>query len=256
MAGMNFNIGSYVPPGMPSYGTGLGNMQRPKTPNEIANEQAQANVGGTQQDTANNAPTVNSEFSGRQPVRQPAYEDQAMAALQGLQASNLQEGQFGQQSKAQAAGHAQEKAMFDARVAANNARMAAIWGKIGGLPVLDAGGGMAGLPDGQEQAARDAAFGREKDRIGQMGRGAVNSLTNLMSERGTSGGGYEQAGLADIVGGTQGQLGDVAREQTIQDVGRAAQVGDRNYAGNLQRRGQDMNYKQAMAALMSQGGSY
>ena len=83
MAGFNIDRPP-VPSGMPSYSSPTSRFpeQRlPKTPQEIANEQAQANVGSTQQNTANLTPTVSSPFiAPNTPVRQGAYEDQAMAA--------------------------------------------------------------------------------------------------------------------------------------------------------------------------------
>ena len=273
--GGGFGSSPYVPSGMPGYGT-KGGGQRPKTPAVIINEQAQANVGTIQQYTANQTPTVSSPFiAPNTPVRQGAYEDQAMAALQNLSVGDQQKQQqehattqqgsaqghqmslAGRQQAAEAAlqrgAFGQESQMFGKRVAANDARLENVWGKIQSLPPID-----GGLPsqDPSDTAAHNAILARKKDELGLAGRGAVNSLTNLMSTSGLSGGGYEQKGLADIVGGTQTQFGESIRDQAIQDQGRLNQVSDRNYAGNLQRRGQDMARQQAIMQLLNIGGMY
>lgn len=244
---------------------------------QIAQDQGSANVDATMRNTANNSPTVQSDFNfgagagnqamGQNKVRQSAYEAQALEALRqhgtaGQQASqqqgakDLQQGQFGQ-----------EASMFDKRVAANNARMQQLTAQF---QSSSGGGGSQGGVAPVEydtpglEAANAASFAREKDKIGQMGRGAVNSLTNLMSSSGLSGGGYEQKGLADIVGGTQGQLGDVTREQTIQDLATNRNTANMNYQGGIQQRGQTLQdqqaraqmQKQALMQLFSMGGIY
>lgn len=249
-------------PSMPAYQTGFGAKgnptYRPKTAEEIANEQAQANIGATHYGSQANVSGFVRSDDGNNKVTQRAYEDQALAQLRAQHdmAALTSQQQYGSQEAG--AGRAHDLARMDKQAALAKeaeARRTALFhslaGKIHGIH-----GGPGGGPDPNEQAARDAAFAREKDRIGQIGRGALDSLTNLYSERGVSGGGYEQAGIADLLGNVQGGLGDVAREQTLQDLGRAQQVGDRNYAGAITQRGQNMNYLQSLMGLLNAGGLY
>lgn len=168
-----------------------------------------------------------------------------------------------QQAQAQSALAAQqaqaEQALLASKVSANNQTFDKRLSTIQSLPPIDGGGGGTGGATGPnpqaEQAARDAAFAREKEKIGQIGRGALTGLSNSMSERGVQGGGYEQKGIADIVAGGQGQLGDVAREQTIQDLTRAQQLADLTSQQGLQKRGQDVSYRQSLLGLLNSGGT-
>ena len=79
-----------------------------------------------------------------------------------------------------------------------------------------------------------------------------------MSEAGLSGGGYESAGLANVLMGGQGQLGETSRDIAIRGAERAGQVADRNYAGGLSQNMQSKQLaaqrNQALIALL--GGLY
>jgi hypothetical protein len=113
---------------------------------------------------------------------------------------------------------------------------------------------------GLDRAAMESAqFGRAKDRIGQIGASALSSLKDRSTAGGRSNSGLEARDRREIVSGTQGQLGEVVRDQAIDALGRADQIDDRNlatgvaqrsqdigmrgsdYAGNIQQRGQDYN---------------
>jgi hypothetical protein len=91
-------------------------------------------------------------------------------------------------------------------------------------------------------AANSAAFSRAKDRIGKLGRGAVDSLTRAMGNRGIAGSSIEGRGLTDIVESSQGELADVVRDQAVEGFRRESDVADRNYAGDLSQRSADMGY--------------
>lgn len=98
-------------------------------------------------------------------------------------------------------------------------------------------------PDPADRAAAEAAaYGRAKDLIGKNQGGALKSLQRSMSARGIRGSGLESAGLSDIIGAAQGQLGQVARDQAIEGLKRDYAVEDRNYAGDINQRAQTMNY--------------
>lgn len=110
-------------------------------------------------------------------------------------------------------------------------------------------------------AANAAMFGRAKDRIGQIGQGAMKTLQSRMSRRGLAGSGIEGAEMGELVDQTRGELGDVVRDQTIADVNRNASLDDRDFAAAIGQRGtdmgfttttrgQDINARQSRASLM------
>ena len=175
-------------------------------------------------------------YQGSAPsVSQPAYEDQAMLALQQQGASSMLD---------------QRARLSDTTF---NKRMAAIQG-LGGP------GGASGSPVSgmafDEAGARAAAFARAKDQQGQISRSSIDALKNLMAETGGLGSGLEAGSMGQIVGGAAGNLGDMTREQYIQDLNRAAQVSDREAQAGLTRRGQDLSAHNALLALINNGPIY
>src|SRR5262252_4443402 len=104
-----------------------------------------------------------------------------------------------------------------------------------------------------EQDARNAAFARAKDTAGNLARSAIDSLHGIASERGLNVAGGSNPlmlrGEADVIGATGNQLGEVARTQAENDAARAAQISDRNYAGDITLRGQDLTAQAEAAAL-------
>lgn len=96
-------------------------------------------------------------------------------------------------------------------------------------------------PDSGEQAANAAALGRAKDTAGQIGRSAMNSLSDVMGARGmgiSSGLGLNEAG--GIIGEGARQVGEVNREQQIQALAHNRARASEQYQGNLAQRGQDI----------------
>lgn len=97
-------------------------------------------------------------------------------------------------------------------------------------------------PDSGEQAANQAALARAKDTAGQIGRSAMNSLSDVMGARGmgvSSGLGLNEAG--GIIGEGARQVGDVNREQQIQALAHNRARASEQYQGNLTQRGQDLS---------------
>lgn len=106
---------------------------------------------------------------------------------------------------------------------------------------------VARVPQSDGGAASRAAFSTAKDRVGSLGRGAMNSLSREMSGRGLSGSSIEGHEMGNLVGKSQGELAGVVRDQAGFDARRAADVEDRNFAGDLTQRGQDMAALQEQA---------
>lgn len=88
--------------------------------------------------------------------------------------------------------------------------------------------------------AEAAAFGRAKDRIGDLGGGAMMALKDRSTAGGRSGSGLEAKDRRGIVRETQSQLGEVVRDQAIDSLDRADQIDDRNLATGVAQRGQDL----------------
>lgn len=95
--------------------------------------------------------------------------------------------------------------------------------------------------DADPTAAQNAAFAREKDVIGQTGRGALTSLDDALAGQNLTGSSIAANQTGEVVRGTQEELGNVARDQATTALQRAQAVADRNYAGRLTQRGQDIS---------------
>ncbi len=206
-----------------------------------------AELGNTylQSQIAANAPTRMSNWESGVQIRQPAYENQAQTAL---------EAKFARE--AATAREAASASDFERRQTAGagdfDRRLSAIRSLSGGSPGLDDTANIVS----NEQAARDAAFARAKDTQGQIARSSLDALSGIMSERGMLGGGYEGAGQAAILGGAQANLGETARGQALSDVERSGQIADRNYAGSITKRGQDMSKLQSLLGILSSSRAY
>lgn len=96
------------------------------------------------------------------------------------------------------------------------------------------------VPHSDGGAASRAAFSTAKDRVGRLGRGAMNSLQRAISGRGLAGSSIEGREIGSLVDRSQGELADVVREQAGFDARRAADVDDRNYAGDVSQRNADV----------------
>ncbi len=105
--------------------------------------------------------------------------------------------------------------------------------------------------NGNEEAARAAAFGRAKDQTGLITRGAVDSLRSLYAGSGNAG--AQRQGLENIVESGAGRLGEFTRDQLMSDLAREAEVSDMTYQGGITQRGQDINrpFNPQLQALIS-----
>ena len=110
-----------------------------------------------------------------------------------------------------------------------------------------------GGPGFDEAGARAAAFARAKEQAAAIAQSSLTGLRNSLNRRGITGGGYANAQAAKSLAPAAGGLQEVNREQLIQDLGRASSVSDRNYAGNLTRRGQDLDYSRSLLGLLTSG---
>ena len=108
------------------------------------------------------------------------------------------------------------------------------------------GGGVGQTPE--EAAAQSAAFGRAKDKIGDISRSAVDSLRNLYAGSGNLA--AMNAGLEGMGQEGMKNLSNFSTEQAMQEAARTAQLSDRNYQGGITQRGQDLSMLQSLMGLM------
>jgi len=172
-------------------------------------------------------------FAGSGQITRPAYEQQQQTTLESQLASkNLQE----------------RAALNDA---AFSKRLASLSTSGGTMAPHVNSGGIAG----NEEAARTAAFARAKDIAGKTALSSLTALQNVMNNRGMTGS-TEDARLtqAGLLGG-QDVINEYTRDQLGMDLNRAADIGDRVYAGNITQRGQDMSAKNSLLALINSAGA-
>jgi hypothetical protein len=136
---------------------------------------------------------------------------------------------------------------------AESRRLASIRSLSSGTSTIQPGGGMG--PD--ETAARDAAFGRAKDNAGANALASLKALEAVMAGRGMRGSSAEASGVADVIMGGSGMVADQIRSQMVNDANRSAAIADRDYAGAVDMRGQDMARQNSLFGLLSAtGGLY
>lgn len=101
-----------------------------------------------------------------------------------------------------------------------------------------------------EQASRDAAFARAKEKAGQTARASMQTLQGVLDERGLMGSSIEGAETGNIIGGAAGDIGEFLRDQAITESNRAADISDMDFSAQVAQRGQEMSRKQAMMSLL------
>ena len=89
-------------------------------------------------------------------------------------------------------------------------------------------------------AAQANAFARAKDQVALQTAGSLASLRSALAGRGGLGGGAEVRGTQNVLTAGQAQLGDVAREQAIQEGNRLTDFAKTGYEGAITQRGQDV----------------
>jgi hypothetical protein len=156
---------------------------------------------------------------------------------------------------------ARESQMFDRRVAANNAsRQSALdafnsqMQTIYGAPI-GAGGAGAGTPAmNEDELAQFEAmqYGRAKEQIGRQKLAALSAFRDQLADRGMHGSTLEAAGIGDVIGEGEDELGDVVMQQAGSRINRAREVSD-----NAARVMEDRRKMAAsmLADVLSRGGA-
>jgi len=89
-------------------------------------------------------------------------------------------------------------------------------------------------------AAQANAFARAKDQVALQTASSLASLRSALAGRGMLGGGGEVRGTQNVLTAGQAQLGDVSREQAIQEGQRLTDFAKAGYEGAITQRGQDI----------------
>lgn len=126
---------------------------------------------------------------------------------------------------------------------------------VGNNTGAPAGGGVAGgghlptltLPD--QTASNAASFATAKDTVGKTGRASLDALRGELGATGNLGSGAEVQGVRDIIQSGAGELGQVSRNQAVNEAALKTDIAKTNYAGGITQRGQDVSAQEAQARL-------
>jgi hypothetical protein len=126
--------------------------------------------------------------------------------------------------------------------------MMGLWDKTSGA----GGEGTPRVGGGDESwgTSMAAAMGQAKDNAAAGVGAARRALINNMTQRGIGGSGIEGKNERAIQIAGAGQIGAAGRDIATQTAARTAAVNDRNYSGNIQQRGQDMQASQAKLSMI------
>lgn len=103
------------------------------------------------------------------------------------------------------------------------------------------------VPAPNLEASQAAAFARAKDKAGQMAAASLRSLRGVLGGRGLLGSGAESDATRSIISSGQGQLGEVSREQAIQEAAMREREATTSYQGAIAQRSQTINAMQSDA---------
>lgn len=92
-------------------------------------------------------------------------------------------------------------------------------------------------------SAQRAVFGRAKDRAGQIASSALTGLRSALASRGVLGSGMETQGTVDAAMQGANIIGDVSREEAIQESQRGERAREFQTQAQLQQRGQDISQR-------------
>ena len=130
-------------------------------------------------------------------------------------------------------------------------RMAMVKGLLpGSTPTSDTSAITAGNTD----EARANIYARAKDNIGLATRGAIDSLRNQFAGTGNFGG--QRSAIGGVVGTGAGQIGNVVRDQSINELDMLAGREKEERAAALTKRQQDMSILPSLYGLITARGVY
>jgi hypothetical protein len=110
--------------------------------------------------------------------------------------------------------------------------------------------------NGEFEAAKAAAFARSKDAAGRTGRAALDQLRDLYAGNNMADSGSFLQREGDIVSGAAGQVGEMNRQQLLDDINAETHAADQEFQGGITQRGQNISLTQALLGLMNQNRVY
>lgn len=109
-------------------------------------------------------------------------------------------------------------------------------------------------PAAPDNGAGDLAFARAKDKAGLLALRRMSDSRAQFAQRGMTGGGNEARAMDSVLGDAAGGLTDVAIAQATQEAARGNAVSDRNFAAQIQQRGQDISLTPTLLSLLRSAG--
>lgn len=109
-------------------------------------------------------------------------------------------------------------------------------------------------PSPVNNTVSDQAFARAKDKSGLLALRRMADSRTAFAQRGMTGGGGEARAMDAVLGDASSGLQDFALGQAQTEATRGYQVADRDYAGALQQRGQDIGMTPTLLALLKASG--
>lgn len=109
---------------------------------------------------------------------------------------------------------------------------------------------------GQEDAARSAAFARAKEMAAMNARASMAALEDVSAENGMMGSTMAAQERGRVVGGAQTDVSDFVRDEMIQNLGRARETANMRYQGGITQRGQNINRQNSLLGLLTGSGLY
>lgn len=110
---------------------------------------------------------------------------------------------------------------------------------------ISAGQAQIAFPTAAITAGQQAAYNQAKDTQGQTTAAALNALRSQLAGRGMLGGGIEAQGTTGIVQQGAEALGNLTRQQAIDQGQQALQEAETAYQGGISQRGQDIGAQEA-----------
>lgn len=110
--------------------------------------------------------------------------------------------------------------------------------------------------DAKESAARDAAYARAKDQAGATARASVAALQDVIAGSGMTGSTVEAAGVGGIIGQARNNVGDFTARQLTEDLQRAEEVSDQDFAAQVSQRNASVGLTPSLLGLIAARGLY
>ena len=150
------------------------------------------------------------------------------------------------------AADARERAMLTERARLNDETFNKRFGMLNSAGGEGGGGDATPAYDpAKAQAARDAAFAQAKDKQGQIARSSLDSIKNVLGERGFLGGGMEAGATADVVSNAADGVGEFNRDQLMSDLEFETGRDNRTFEAKERAKDRSSSYRNNLLGLVN-----